>query len=346
MKKSIILLLTFALTSSVFAQKRTKGDWILLKEPRTNMMGKQVSKLIKKTDNTYEINLFDGVNQLTDKDYFTRDGVNERTDVEKYYRSIYTKYFDSEKNLDLKITAKNVKIYDLNMSGFDRVGYNKKVIVSGVGADTITVSVSFKKESNTDVAKITNDVVSKLKTAYGDLPSEITDIVKIDTFSIAKKDSVVFNYKLYNNKILYKVKIAKAKLVNSRMRTDYGKLFWAKDPNEVYLNAKNPTSILKPYAEWWGKGSNVGGRTWLSYDSDNEILYGHYEGIKRELPKSGKNYWDGLYFITTEEKGRKSKMIIISVYAVQEENGIKFEQYRGGRLATFLHYPEFKYKWY
>lgn len=39
-------------------------------------------------------------------------------------------------------------------------------------------------------------------------------------------------------------------------------------------------------------------------------------------------------------------MIIISVYGFQEANEVKFEQYRGGRLATFLHYPEFKYKWY
>lgn len=191
------------------------------------------------------------------------------------------------------------------MSGFDRVGYNTKVIVSGVGADTITVSVSFKKESNTDIAKITNDVVGKLILAYGDLPSQVTDIAKVDSFSVVKNDSIIFNYKISNNKVLYKVKIAKAKLVNSRMRTNYGKLFWNKTPNEVRLSAENPTSTYKPFAEWWGKGPNVGGKTWLSYDPEAKKLFGHYEGIKRELPKSGINYWDGLYFITTENRGKK-----------------------------------------
>lgn len=330
----------------MFSQKREKGDWMILKEPRTNLIGKEVSKIIKKPDNTYEINIFDEGNQITEKDYFFRDGAAEKTDIEKYYKNIYTKYFQNKKNLDLKITANNVKIYDLNMSGFDRIGYNKKVVVSGLGADSITVSVSFKKESDINVAEIIDDVVSKLKIAKGDLPSEIADIVKVDSFTITKKDSIVFNYKLYGNKILYKVKVAKAKLVNWRMKANYGKLFWNKSSNETYLNESNPTTVLKPYAEWWGKGGNVGGRTWMSYDSDTKKLYGHYEGIKIELPKSGKNYWDGLYFITTEKKGKKSKMIIISVYGIQEESGIRFEQYRGGRLATFLHYPEFKYKWY
>lgn len=69
MKKSIILLLVVTLVSNVLAQKRTKGDWILLKEPRTNLVGKQVSKLIPKSDNTYELNLFDGPNQITEKDF-------------------------------------------------------------------------------------------------------------------------------------------------------------------------------------------------------------------------------------------------------------------------------------
>lgn len=350
MKKILPLILVVLFTiNTTYSQKRKKGDWILLNEPRTELIGKEVGKLIKKQNNSYEITNIEGTTALDNEDFLTKDGANQKTEVEKYYRNIYSKYFQSEKTLDLNITAKNVKIHDLSMKGFDKIGYNKKIVVSGITADTIDVTVSFKKDNFTDIGKITNDIIDKVEKAYPELPTKIKEIAKIDTLSIKRNDSIVFTYKIYNANVLYKVKVAKVKLVNSKMRTNYGKLFWVtrtSEPEFVYLDNNEKTSPKK-YAEWWGKGSNVGGQAWLRYEINNGKLYANYEGIEIEIPQTSQNFWDTKQYITTENKGKKSKMIIISVLAKREPDGrLKITQRRYGDLATYLHYPEFKYKYY
>lgn len=349
MKTYLLLLFGFSISLSSHAQKRATGDWIKLKEPRENLLGDRVGKIIAYSDGTYDLSVLkDQAFTISEDDYYISNGASFKQEIESYYRNIFSKYFQQTKNLKTNIKVSNVKVYDLGVKGLNKVGYNKKIVVAGVGADTVRVSFAYNKTADVNAAKIFNDAKAAAATAIT-LPGAINTI-NVDTFTISKKDSVIFNYLVTNPKVLYKVKVASVKLVNAKMRTGYGKLYWTKPtiPDTAYLTPKSRFSPKK-FAEWWGKKPNVGGQTWIELARDSNgknKLIGHYEDIAVEIPKSGDDYWNVNQFIFTETNGKIEKRIIICVDAFDNGDNVGLIQRRDGRLATFLHYPEFKYKWY
>jgi len=343
--KNVILCLFMLTSFSSFAQSFASGGWKILNEPRENLMGKHVDKIVKKKDGSFDLNTIASFDQKIDEsDIETSSGANEKLEVEEYYRNFYSKYFKSEQKLNIYVKVKGAKILDLNLNGIKKVGFNKKVVTSGLTADSVTVRFSYKRESSTDYAQIAKTLKEILEKSNVALNAAASFILTPDSITSNKKDSIVFDYKISNNKVLYKVKVAKIKLVNKSI-LNYGKYFWDGDlPTYTLSASKSTTKGITP--EWWGNKKNLINDVRLRFDVVTKKLFADYGMHPTEIPMTSSNYWDSQVYLGTEVNGNLSKFVIVQVYGSLKNDELTLNTSHDNDFGTYLYYPEFKIKWY
>ena len=349
----------------------TSQDWITLKTPQSGILGAPV-KSIKNNDINFNFALkYDKTPALD-----LRDGPKSSIEYENKFRDFTTKYFNAEKVSIRNINAYSLKIRSLSQESIDELQIGGKYVYEGIAADSVTITVSAKRDFSADISAVVNDLASIITN-----PSTTKIIEKVapvlDSIRYVRNDSIHYKITVQNPNVYYKVKIIKLKKVGNPCNCD-----WEKNCFLYFVNKKNndfPRTIrlendfsneksttISRYPEFCGKDrKDVQYYLKVEKEKDSGLLLNVYatsanvnNSAKKvlEVPyknENGKRTYrlDRTFLYRLIEKGR-IKNVFIEVSAKQvDDNSIDIINWRegtnsmGNNALTSLKYPEFKGKY-
>jgi len=197
-KQAITLTLLIFSTAFVFGQ-----DWITMTTPQSAILGAPVSK-IKNGDINFDFKITYDKNPSID----TRESAESKTEYEEKFRSFITKYFNTSKVTLQTITANNLKVRTLSQESINKLQVGAKYIYEGLAADSVTITLSSKKEFSSDISKAVKDIASVIT---GPQASQIVEKITpfLDSISYSQSDSIYYKLTVKNPNVYYKVKVIK-----------------------------------------------------------------------------------------------------------------------------------------
>lgn len=147
---TLTMLTTFSATG--FSQ-----DWITMTTPQSAVLGAPVTQ-IKKGDINFNFALKYDKNPGIE----TRESAESIQEYQDKFRNFVTKYFNTSKAFIQTISANNLKVRYLSQETIDKLQVGAKYIYEGIAADSVTITLSSKKEFSADISKAVKDISSAI----------------------------------------------------------------------------------------------------------------------------------------------------------------------------------------
>ncbi|MFN7302194.1 MAG: hypothetical protein ACK5U7_12040 [Bacteroidota bacterium] len=370
MKKQSITLALMIL-SSVFAFGQ---DWITMTTPQSAILGAPVSE-IKNGDIDFDFKIKYDKNPTLE----TRESAESLQEYQDKFRNFVTKYFNTSKVSLQTITANNLKVRTLSQESIDKLQVGSKYIYEGVAADSVTITLSTKKEFSADISKAVKDISTAIT---GPQASQIVEKVPpfLDSISYTQKDSIFYKLTIKNPNVYYKVKVIKLKKNGNLCNCDWEKncfLYFTNRVNDDFPRTLkleddftgDKSTTVSRYPEFCGKDrkdvqyslkvikETDGLHLWV-YETNATIDNSAKQKIEvpyKDKLSNGKTIreWrlERTYMYRFAKRGI-IKNIFIEVSARQvDENSLEILNWKDGKNSlgdnalTCLKYPEFKGKY-
>ncbi|MDD2987303.1 hypothetical protein [Flavobacterium sp.] len=367
MKKTLITLLVI-----IAGQLTTKAqDWITLTTPQSGILGAPV-KEIKNGDLNFNFGLKYDKNPAID----IRESAESITEYQEKFRNFVTKYFNTSKVSLQTTNAYSLKVRSLNQEAIDNLQVGGKYVYEGISADSVTITLSAKKEFNADISKALKDISAAITS-----PEAAPIIEKvapfIDSIRYERNDSVFYKITVKNPNVYYKVKVIKLKKNGNICNCDWEKrcflYFVNRDatndfPRTIRLEndfTGEKSTTISRYPEFCGR-DRKDVQYYLKVEKDDNGLHLYVYATNANVNSSAQRFLEVPYrdnngnrewrlnrtFLYRFDKGGVIKNVFIEVSARQSsENSLDILNWRegtnsfGDNALTALKYPEFKGKY-
>lgn len=341
--------------------------WLDLKTPQTEIIG----KCAKYKNGEIDFNPI--VPRVFSGEYEIAQGPNSKEEYNQYFRNLFTKYYQIDKNKSLEINSKNLVIKSLKLDDVMRLTSKNGYVYSGITADSVEIIVKTKKESTSNLS-IINDLTKaiNLNPAFALKIDQIIPL--IDSVSYTRNDSISYRVTISNPNVFYKIKIIQFKQITKRNWNQYYK-YWNSPslPNTsghtpppsfklIYTYDELNNNSNEIYPEFWGTRDNK--QYTLKFrlmkeDNDlnlyiiikNSSFYGSHSIKLSSKTIEGKKYWNlDQQFVDSFEFNKVIKLVYVTLRAKQlDENTVEVTNWQNlmdfNGKRTYLQYPEFKFKY-
>jgi hypothetical protein len=212
MKTSMCTLVLCLVVSIVYSQ-----DWINLEYPVSGILGRPVKKIkYNKVKKVSSINWALEVPYNQKPKIDTYQSVSTLDEYENVFKKFVSKYYNTDKTKIRSVKAYSLKIRNLSQEAINDLKPGIKYIYEGIAADSVTITVSVKKNSNTDISKIVNDAASLAFNDGGSTEKLVNKLIPLlDSISYKQKDSIFYKATIKNPNVYHKIKMAKIKVLDS-----------------------------------------------------------------------------------------------------------------------------------
>ncbi len=226
MKRHLLLVFLLSLTvTCIYSQ-----DWINLEYPVSGIIGRPVDKikLDRKTGNSSIL----WSNDIPWKKLETFDNYQSLESVVEYqnkFKKFTSKFFNTDKSKIKSVKAHNLVIRSLSQDDVAELTNNVKYVYEGIAADSVTITISVKKNSDVDISKIVSTAAS-IVLKGGDTTSAVSKIIpKLDSISLKNNDSIYYKSTIKNPDVYYKIRVAQVELLKPERWSNYCMYFYSKE---------------------------------------------------------------------------------------------------------------------
>lgn len=368
MKTPTLTMLSILLTAiSVYGQ-----DWITLTTPQSGILGAPVKEV-----NAGDLNFNFALKYDQNPEIDERESAESAVEYQDKFRNFVTKYFNLSKVSVQKTTAFNLKVRSLNQNAVDNLQVPGKYVYEGIAADSVTITLSAKKEFSADISKAVKDISSAITN-----PSATKIIEKVapflDSIKYSTSDSVYYKITVRNPNVYHKVKVIQIKKNGNVCNCDWEKRCFLYFTNRV--NGDFPRTIrlkddfsgetsttISRYPEFCGKDrkdvqyflklekDNAGLHIFV-YSTDANVSNNAKKVLEvpfRDRVSDGKREWRlNRTFLYRFANGGIIKNAFVEVSARQvDSDSVDLLNWKentnslGDNALTALKYPEFKGKY-
>ena len=373
MKKRLILLIKLIfIVTCTYSQ-----DWINLEYPLSGILGRPVDK-IKYDKNTGNSSVIWDIDASWQKPntFDNYESLESLTEYQNKFKKFTSKFFNTDKSKIKSVKAHNLVIRSLSQDDVSGLTNNVKYVYEGIAADSVTVTISVKKNSDVDISKIVNTAAS-IVLKSGDTTGVVGKIIpKLDSISLKNNDSIYYKSTIKNPDVYYKIRVAQVELLkperwSSKCMYFYNREQYGKDedfPETKILKLDDLDRYNKTpsrYPEFYGMMKD---RKDLYYyfnltgkkNDMNLVLYGvrnNTEGGEKPIDtipyieKDGKRIWRKKKYLVDRipHKNRVKKVYIqIAARQIDEESVEIINWYDSSvckNALTNMTYPEYRIRY-
>lgn len=360
MKKANILLIIFlSFLTNTYGQN---DNWVALKYPRVNVFGRAVEYPLKDNDITFTPHSAPILNLQYNDD----PSSTEKTEYNERFREFMSPFFESKKLKISSVNARNIKARELDFGSVNRLQLGKVYVFSALVADSVDITVTYKKENNFEYSKFISAVLSVVTTSkVVETIQNISDTM--GSVSSKNNDSSSYTMTLRNPNLCYKIKLLRYKGLNRHDWSIYGKSFQNANDNGArpakfllqYTDEEDKNFSNEHYPDTWGggdpknylfkliakKNENDSLRLYIQYKVSLGGDWTDYKVTPRFA--NGKVYYkmDGQSVYSFDIKKGIIKYVSFKINALQkDETSIEVFNWknRESERLTWMQYPEIK----